>query len=71
MAAITLEGVVDHGQIRLAPNIQLPEKTRGLVVVPDAPPLSTLHIFSPHLLHPEQAKDFQLKIITESTDVGL
>lgn len=35
MATITYQGIVEKGQIKLAGNIQLPEKAKVFVVVPD------------------------------------
>ena len=66
MSMLTLEGIVENGQIRLPDNIQLPEQTKVYVVIPTLttePP--TPHLKSPRLVHPEQAKDFQ-KIVTHN-----
>jgi hypothetical protein len=41
MAILTVEGVVENGQIRLRDNVVLPEHTKVYVVIPDietAPP---------------------------------
>ena len=35
MPVTTFQGIVEDGQIRLAPGIQLPEKAKVYVVVPD------------------------------------
>ncbi len=35
MSVMTIEGIVDRGQIRLRGNIQLPDNTKVYVVVPD------------------------------------
>jgi hypothetical protein len=35
MAVTTYQGTVENGQVRLADNIHLPEKTKVYVVVPD------------------------------------
>lgn len=62
MGIAAFEGIVEQGQIRLKANIQLPDKTRVYIVVPDliesARPAP--HIFSPRLAHPEQAGDLPI-----------
>lgn len=63
MSVITLEGVVEHGQIRLKTDIQLPDNTRVYVIVPDLEIQHTARVLTPHLAHPEQTADFKLEII--------
>ncbi|MGA7731174.1 MAG: hypothetical protein WCD37_07855 [Chloroflexia bacterium] len=63
MSVITIEGVVDNGQIRLKDNLRLPENTKVYVVIPDVQIQGVAHIYSPHLVHREHAKDFALKVI--------
>jgi len=61
----TFEGVVEHGQIRLKTDIQLPDKTKVYIVVPDLvePALKPMtHVFSPRLVHPEQAREFEMQV---------
>ena len=67
----TYEGVVENGHVTLPPNVDIPEKTRVYVLVPDAEAQKTLHIASPRLVHPEQAKDFEMQVIEDTTDAGL
>jgi hypothetical protein len=72
MQISTFEGVVENGQIRLRDDVTLPEKTRVYVVIPDieaAPPKA--RVYSPRLVHPEQASDFAKQVIEESVDAGL
>lgn len=72
MPVSTFEGIVENGQIRLCDDVALPEKTKVYVVIPDveaAPPKA--RIYSPHLVHPEQATDFAKQVIEESADAGL
>ena len=71
MGVVTFEGIVDNGQIRLKTNIRLPEKTKVYVVVPDIQIEQAAHIFSPRLVHPEQAADFKMEIVEEPSDAGL
>jgi len=68
MSVVTVEGVVTHGQIKLKANIRLPDNTKVYVVVPEAQIEALAHIFSPRLAHPEQAADFKLEIVEDSSD---
>jgi len=67
----TYEGVVENGQVRLPPNADIPEKTRVYVLVPDADAKRIPRVFSPRLVHPEQAKDFVKEVIEDTTDAGV
>ena len=71
MGIVTLEGVVEHGQIRLKDDIRLPEKTKVYVIVPDIQIKRGARIFSPRLAHPEQAGDFEMEVIVESPDASV
>lgn len=62
MNLIAFEGVVDNGQIKLPPNVQLPDNAKVFIVVPDVPPKPVAHIFSPRLANPAQAKDFVMEV---------
>ncbi len=65
MSIITLEGVIDNGQVRLRDNVRLPDNTRVYVVVPDIQVEEVAHIYSPRLAHPEQAADFKMEVVEE------
>ena len=67
----TYEGVVENGRVTLPPNADIPEKTRVYVLVPDVETQRTPHIASPRLVHPEQAKDFEMQVIEDTTDAGV
>jgi hypothetical protein len=69
MSILTLEGIVDHGQIRLPPHVRLPEKARVYVLVPDVQVEATARIASPRLLHPEQAADFIMEVSNDDAGV--
>lgn len=71
MALLTVEGIVENGQIRLCEPIILPEHAKVYVVVPDAAPVSHAHIASPHLAHPAQAADFIKQVIEVVPDAAL
>lgn len=67
----TYEGVVENGHVTLPPNADIPERTRVYVLVPDVETQETLYIASPRLVHPEQAKDFEMQVIEDTTDAGV
>jgi hypothetical protein len=67
----TYEGVVEDGRIRLPENASIPEKTRVYVLVPDVENLPPPRIASPRLVHPEEAKDFELQVIEDTTDADV
>jgi hypothetical protein len=62
MSSQTFEGVVEGGQIRLDPRVQLPERTKVLVIVLEASRRPTQRIVTPRLAHPEQIIDFQMQV---------
>jgi hypothetical protein len=70
MAQLTFEGFVEHGQIRLPEEVQLPEKTKVYVIVPEAAGPS-LHFPSPHLVHPEEAAHFVLDVVEDGPNAGV
>ncbi len=67
----TYEGVVENGHVTLPPNADIPEKTRVYVLVPDVETQRTPRIASPRLVHPEQAKDFEMQVIEDTTDADV
>jgi hypothetical protein len=71
MRIITIEGVVEHGQIRLKSDIQLPDNTKVYVVVPGMQVQQIASVVSPRLAHPEQAADFELEIVEEPADASV
>ena len=62
MSAIAIEGVVDHGLIRLTSHVALPDGTRVYVIVPSAVPAAAARISSPRLARPEDAADFSMEV---------
>ena len=71
MAILTFEGIVENGRIRLPDNVTLPEHTKVYVVIPDIETAPQAHIYSPRLVHPEQAADFAKQIIEAPADAEL
>ncbi len=71
MQVATFEGVIENGKIRLKTNVNLPEKTRVYVIIPDFEIKKAAHVYSPHLAHPEQAIDFKKEVIEELPHAGV
>jgi hypothetical protein len=62
MGVIAVEGVVENGQVRLRPDVQLPEKARVFVIVPDAETVPTGQDALPRSIYPEQVRDMGMTI---------
>jgi len=71
MASLTVEGVVENGQIRLTDGVTLPERAKVYVVVPGVEIGPQVRLYSPRLAHPEQAADFAKQIIEAPADAEL
>jgi small ligand-binding sensory domain FIST len=71
MNVMTLQGIVENGQIRLADDVRLPENATVYVVVPGVEISSVVRVGSPRLAHPEQAVDFKKEVIEEIQDAGV
>ena len=66
MGVATIEGIIENGQVRLPPGIQLPERAKVFVFIPDlVQPVEGRYIGSPRLAHPEQAADFAKRVERE------
>ena len=63
MAFITIEGIIEDGQVRLQGSVTLPEHTKVYVVVPHQETTPQARVRSPRLARPEQASDFAKEII--------
>ena len=71
MAILTVEGIVENGHIRLRDHVTLPEHTKVYVVIPDMEMAPQAHLYSPRLVHPEQAADFAKQVFEVSADAEL
>lgn len=71
MEIATYEGIVENGKIRLKSGILLPENMKVYVIAPEVTARPTVHIYSPRLVYPEQAKDFEKEIIEVAPDAEL
>lgn len=71
MSVMTLEGVVEQGQIRLRSNVRLKDHTKVLVVVPDYWTEETRRIVSPRLVRAEQLVDFEMEIVEGTADANV
>lgn len=67
MGVLTIEGIVNNGQIKLTSDFRLPEHTKVYIVVPDMKIEQTVHLFSPRLKHPEQASEFEMEVVEDSS----
>ena len=65
MSVLALEAIVDHGLIRLSPEVKLPDRTSVYVIVPANLTPKMARIVSPRLAHPEQARDFVMEVSEE------
>lgn len=70
-SVLTLEGVVEKGQVRLSSNVRLPDKTRVYVIVPGVLVQKVAHMSSPRLADRAQAGDFTLEVVEKRADAGL
>jgi hypothetical protein len=71
MKVATYEGVVENGCVQLPPDANVPEKSVVYVIVPGAELQRVVHIRSPRLVNPEQAKDFVKEVLPEDSDAQL
>jgi hypothetical protein len=71
MNVLALEAVVDHGSIRLPPDVKLPDRTKVYVIVPANLTPMKARIVSPRLAHSEQVRDFVMEVSEERSDAGL
>ena len=68
---VTYEGIIENGRVRLPSNVGIPEKTRVYVLVPDAENLQAPYVAGPHLANREQLRDFEKRIIEDTTDADI
>ena len=71
MPLLTFEGIVENGQIRLRDHVTLPEHAKVYVVIPDLEAVMQAHVYSPRLVHREQAADFAKEVVEVRSDAGL
>lgn len=71
MAVTTFEGIVENGQIRLAANVRLPDKTKVYVVVPALDDKMVARIVSPRLVHLEDLVHLKKEMIEGVPDAKL
>lgn len=58
----TYEGTIVDGKVHLRAGVTLPEDLRVLVTVLDPQQPPRAHLRTPHLAHPQQARDFQMEV---------
>ena len=67
----TYEGVVENGHVTLPIDADIPDKTRVYVLVPDRETRKTFSIPGARLVHPEQAKDFEMQVSDDTTNADV
>ena len=71
MVIVTLEGIVEGGNIRLPENIRIPDRTKVYVVVPDFQVEQVARLASPRLARSADLADFKLEVFEADPDAGL
>jgi hypothetical protein len=76
MSVIALEGIVEgEGLIRITTAVNLPQRTKVYILVPDVPLQvgegKPAYVYSPRLAHPERASHYIMEIIEEPKDASL
>jgi hypothetical protein len=75
MKVTTYEGVVQNGSVQLPAGVELPEKTKVYVVVPEVvvevEVPRAAHVYSPRLADPSQAVHFKMEVTEEGKNAGL
>jgi len=59
MAVIAYQGTVENGQVRLASDIQLPDKTKVYVIIPEAEPPAPPRTFDLSEMLAQMPADYQ------------
>jgi len=62
MPVTTFEAVIENGQVRLPPDVVLPERRTVFVVVPDAVPPVVPKLPGVRLADPADAAKFEMKV---------
>jgi hypothetical protein len=70
MSVMTVEAVVEGGQIRLPGDLRLRDQTKVYVVIPGVEAANVARIASPRLVRPEQASDFVLEVVEAEPDAS-
>src|SRR5215217_7505723 len=71
MSVMRLDGIVEHGPIRLPAHVRLSENTKVYVVVPGVEVEQVVRLSSPQLARPARASDFVMEVGDEEPDAGV
>jgi hypothetical protein len=71
MSVTTVEGTVENGEIKLPPNVHLPDNAKVYIVIPGMVVTPTIRAGRPRLAHAGDAADFQKQVIQELPDAGV
>jgi len=66
MSASSFEVMAGISQIKPQKNLHIPDRAKVYVVIPDLQQPSAARQMSPRLAKPEQAKDFEMVILTDA-----
>ncbi len=65
---LTLEGIVDQGQIKIQGNIKLPDRAKVYVVIPEILIERSVRVPSPRLVNRKQVADFKMEVVEAGPD---
>ncbi|HNH83145.1 MAG TPA: DUF104 domain-containing protein [Acidobacteriota bacterium] len=69
MSVVTIEGIIQDGKIELLEKVDLPEKTKVFVVIPDfslsQTPPEKAKVVSPRLKERSFIQDFMIEVIDQ------
>ncbi|MBK7995291.1 MAG: DUF104 domain-containing protein [Blastocatellia bacterium] len=65
MKVTTYEAIIENGQIKLLTPVELPEKAKVYVIIPEEKILDTVYIRSPRLVDKSKLADFRKEMIEE------
>ena len=71
MPAVTYEGIVENGKVKLAAEVQLPEHAKVYLVVTEEPPTRVVRMMSPRLANPADAALFKKTVRKKEADTSI
>jgi len=71
MQVVAYEGIIENGRVRLNTDVRLPENAKVYILIPNSEEQRIVHLYSPRLVHPEQAPTFKKEVVEELFDASL
>ena len=65
MKVATYEAIIEKGQVKLLTNVELPEKAKVYVIIPEEKNQERFYVGSPRLVDKGKIVDFQKEMIEE------